>query len=214
MKSSLCLLAAVLAAAGAGCTNVERSRSFANPNVAPAVTAMQVCSNCHGIDGNSVSPNFPRLAAQQPAYLVAQLANFRSHHRSDPEGFFYMYGISQKLSDDQINGLADYFSKQVPNPNPANIDVQRLAEGQEIFEKGIPAKQVAACTACHGPKAEGMANFPRLANQHHNYLINQLLVFQDTEGRPGTPMKQVSHLLSREEMTAVADYLQTLPVNK
>src|SRR5271165_7141584 len=110
------------------CANPERSRDLGNPNVAPAVTAMQVCSNCHGLDGNSVSPNFPRLAGQQSAYLVAQLTNFRSHQRSDPEGFEYMWGISRKLTDDQIKGLADYFSKQVPQPNAA-ANAQQMATG-------------------------------------------------------------------------------------
>ena len=65
-------LLAVLALVS-GCSNLERSRDLANPAVAPAVTAVQVCSICHGIDGNSVSPNFPRLAAQPAGYLVAQL---------------------------------------------------------------------------------------------------------------------------------------------
>jgi cytochrome c553 len=212
MKPSLLLLAAAVLAAG--CTNIERSRSLANTNVRPEVTAQQVCSNCHGVDGNSVSPNFPRLAGQQQAYLVAQLTNFRSHQRSDPEGFFYMWGMSQKLSDDQIKGLAEYFSKQSPKPNDAPVDPQLVAQGKEIFEKGLPAKEVAACTACHGPKAEGMATFPRLANQHRNYMVGQLNVFQSTEGRPNTPMKQVTHLLQPRDMQAVTSYLQSMPVEQ
>ena len=59
MNKTLLALAAGLAVIGSGCSNLERSRDLANPNVPPAVTAVQVCSICHGIDGNSVSPNFP-----------------------------------------------------------------------------------------------------------------------------------------------------------
>jgi cytochrome c553 len=210
MKKTILSLAVALAALGSGCSNLERSRDLANPNVPPAVTAAQVCSNCHGLDGNSVSPNFPRLAGQQEAYIVAQLENFRSHHRSDPPGFEYMWGISGKLSDDQIKGLADYFSKQVPSPN-ASIDAAQITAGREIFEKGIPAKETAPCFVCHGPTGEGMASFPRLANQHQDYLVKQLHVFQETEGRPGTPMKQITHLLTHEEMEAVAGFLQAFP---
>jgi cytochrome c553 len=194
------------------CSNVERSRDLGNPNVPAAVTAVQVCSACHGKDGNSISPNFPRLAGQQSAYLVAQLENFRSHQRADPEGFEYMWGISRKLSDDQIKGLADYFSKQIAKPN-ATVDAQQMAAGKAIFENGVPAKETPPCMACHGPKAEGLATFPRLANQHQDYLIKQLSVFRNTEGRPGTPMKQVTHLLDQQEMTAVAGYLQSFPQN-
>ena len=46
---------AILATLG-GCSNLERSRDLSNPMVSPAVTAVQVCSNCHGVDGNSISP--------------------------------------------------------------------------------------------------------------------------------------------------------------
>jgi cytochrome c553 len=196
-----------------GCSNVERSRDLGNPQVPPAVTAVQVCSNCHGVDGNSVSPNFPRLAGQQAPYLVAQLENFRSHQRADPEGFEYMWGISRKLTDEQIKGLADYFSKQVSLPN-APVNAQLMADGKEIFEKGVPAKQAAPCLACHGTKAEGMASFPRLANQHQDYIVKQLNVFRDTEGRPGTPMKQITHSLDKQEIAAVAAYLQAFPQEK
>lgn len=211
MKGLPITLALALATIGAACTNLERSRDLANPNVSPAVTAVQVCSNCHGVDGNSVSPNFPRLAGQQQAYIVTQLENFRSHQRSDPPGFEYMWGISHSLTDAQIKGLADYFSKQVPLPNDAKVDAQQVAAGKVIFENGVPAKEAPPCIACHGAKAEGLATFPRLANQHQDYLVKQLHVFQETEGRPGTPMKQVTHLLTPQEMEDVAAYLQAFP---
>jgi len=210
MKSISLWSVLVILATTTGCTNLERSRDLANPNVPPAVTAAQVCSNCHGIDGNSVSPNFPRLAGQNSGYLVAQLENFRSHQRSDPPGFEYMWGISHHLTDDQIKGLADYFSKQIPQPN-ASVDKQQMALGKIIFENGVPAEEVAPCMACHGPKAQGIATFPRLAYQHQDYLVKQLHVFQETEGRPGTPMKQITHLLTPQEMQAVAGYLQAFP---
>lgn len=210
MKRYSWLPVLAILAAVSGCSNIERSRDLANPNVSPAVTAVQVCSNCHGVDGNSVSPNFPRLAGQGSGYIVAQLENFRSQQRSDPEGFEYMWGISHHLTDDQIKGLAEYFSKQTPAAN-APVDAQLMAAGKVIFENGVPAKEAAPCMACHGPSAQGIANFPRLANQHQDYLLKQLHVFQVTEGRPGTPMKQITHLLSDEEMRAVAGYLQAFP---
>jgi len=206
--SVLPVLAALVMASG--CSNLERSRDLANPAVPPAVTAVQVCSNCHGVDGNSVSPNFPRLAAQQTAYFVSQLENFRSHGRSDPAGFEYMWGLSHNLTDNQIKGLADYFAKQVPQHN-ATLDAKLLAVGKEIYEKGVPDKEAAPCMACHGPKAEGAANFPRLAYQHQDYMVKQLQVFQRTDERPNTPMTQIAHLLTNQEMRSVAAYLQSFP---
>lgn len=213
MKYKHIFLAVTLGMIGAGCSNIERSRDLANPKVSATTLAQQVCSNCHGIDGNSVSPNFPRLAGQLPGYIIAQLDIFKSHQRADPAGFEYMWGISHQLTDDQIKGLADYFSKQIPQPN-APMDAQQMAAGKVIFENGVPDKEAAPCMACHGSKGEGIATFPRLANQHQDYLMKQLNVFQRTDERPGTPMTQIAHLLSQQEMQAVAAYLQAFPNGK
>jgi cytochrome c553 len=191
------------------CVNDGRSRDLANPAIAPEVTAAQVCSACHGPQGNSSSPNFPRLAGQQASYLEAQLKAFRGHQRADLEGSEYMWGISRSLSDEQIKGLADYYAKQTPATNqPAAAD--QAAAGKAIFENGIPDKATPACQSCHGPTAEGMATFPRLASQHSAYLVKQLHVFHDNTGRPGTAMEQVAQHLDKHDMEAVAAYLQTL----
>ena len=82
----LVVVGAVLTGLAAGCANVERSRDTANPNVAGATLAMQVCSNCHGPTGNSVSPNFPNLAQQQQAYLDAHMLAIKDPSREEPAG--------------------------------------------------------------------------------------------------------------------------------
>lgn len=211
MKTSSLALLLGAAAAAAGCASPDRSRALNNPAVPARATAEQVCANCHGLDGNSVSPNFPRLAAQRPAYTVAQLSAFRSHGRADPAGFEYMWGLSRHLTDDQIKGLAEYFARQRPAPN-APGDPIRVAAGKEVFEKGILAANIPPCATCHGDGAQGKEAFPRLANQHAGYLVKQLEVFQKTNQRPeGAVMKAISHDLTRENMEAVAAYLQSMP---
>jgi cytochrome c553 len=196
----------------AGCAGTERSRNLYDPNVPAKVTAQQVCSNCHGIDGNSTSPNFPNLAAQQEAYFIAQLKSFKSHGRFDPEGFEYMWGISRSLSDEQIKGLAAYFAKQTPKANPPG-DTKLLSAGKEIFEKGVPAQNIPACMVCHGPQGQGNATFPRIANQHADYIMKQLHVFQRTDERPeGAVMKPIAHSLTAENVAAVAAYLDAMPL--
>jgi cytochrome c553 len=203
----------VLALAGcalAGCANLERSRDVGNPSVAGKTLALQVCSNCHGVDGNSVSPNFPRLAAQPQSYLVTQLKSFRGHDRRDPAGFEYMWGLSRKLTDAQIDDIATYFHDATPRPNPAgsgrNADV-----GKAVFEHGLPDQHVPACASCHGDHGQGHDQFPRLAGQHADYVRKQLFVFQRTDERPeGAVMKVVAHELAPAQITAVADYVQGL----
>ncbi len=197
-----------------GCSNIERSRNLADPSVPPAVTAVQVCSICHGVDGNSVSPLFPRLAGQPADYLVKELKEFREKRTSDPFAVAYMNGLSRHLTDEQINGLADYFSRRTPKPNAPVENAQELAAGQEIYEKGIPGKDVMPCMACHGAKGEGQGINPKLANQHQYYLVREMRDFKETDARPNTPMKDVTHSMSPEEMKAVAGYLQALPVEK
>ncbi|MCE1244509.1 c-type cytochrome [Oryzomicrobium sp.] len=202
--------AALLLAAG-GCVNLERSRDLGNPDVPAATLAAQVCSNCHGLDGNAPSPNFPSLAGQQKDYLEAQLRQFRGHNRLDPAGFEYMWGLSRKLTDAQIAGLADYFAAQRPrSPGPA---APALAEaGRRIFKDGLPDGNIPACATCHGEHGEGNATFPRLAYQHADYLYKQLVVFQRTDERPeGSVMKTIAHGLSGADMRAVAAYLQAFP---
>lgn len=206
-------LALALLGAGmlAGCSNIQRSRDLDNPRVPAVVMAQQVCSNCHGIDGVSVSPNFPILAAQPAPYLVAQLKEFKSHDREDPAGFEYMWGLSRSLTDEQINGLAAYFAGQPPPRRPPEASPQQRAAGQAIFTGGLPAKNIPACTTCHGASGQGNEIFPRLAGQHVDYVIKQLIVFQRTEQRPsGAIMKTVAHDLSGDDIKNVAAYVQSI----
>ena len=212
MKQKYLLLAVAAAVIGSGCSNIERSRDLVDPAVPGRVLALQVCSICHGVDGNSIAPDFPRLAGQQAVYITNQLNNFRSHQRSDPAGTEYMWGLSHHLTDQQIAGLAEYYSKQTPQPSGLSAaDPKLLAAGKEIYEKGVPEQNVIACVSCHGPKAQGIEAFPRLANQHADYIVKQLNVFQNTQGRPGTPMEYVVHPLTGENKDAIAAYLQAFP---
>jgi cytochrome c553 len=202
---------AALATLTVGCANPSRSRDLANPQVSGVTLAQQVCSTCHGVTGNSISPNFPRLAGQQPTYLSAQMQGFKNHSRSDPAGFEYMWGLSRSLTDEQIAGLAAYYAAQKPTPQPPEGAPERLAAGQAVFSGGVPEKGVPACASCHGPSAEGMATFPRLAGQHADYLVKQLVVFQRTDERPeGSIMKTVAHEMTPQNVTDVAAYLQSL----
>jgi cytochrome c553 len=209
MKRITLLLGITVVVVVAACAAPERSRNMADPQTLAQTLAEQVCSNCHGLDGNSISPNFPRLAAQQPNYLKAQLAGFRSHNRSDPAGFEYMWGLSRSLTERQIEGLADYFSRQTAAKRRA-VDPATLATGADIYQKGIPTQGVPPCMGCHGEDGKGTDQFPRLAGQHADYLVKQLNVFKRTDERPeGSVMKVIAHGLTNADVMHVAAYLQS-----
>ena len=212
MKSATLALLVAVAALSAGCVNTERSRDLSNPKVSATTLAQQVCSNCHGMTGTAVSPNFPNLAGQVEPYFVAQLNGFKSHGRHDPAGFEYMWGLSRSLTEDQIKGLADYYASQTMIPQRIEGNPRRLDAGRSIFTSGVAAAGVPACASCHGDHGQGMAAFPRIAGQHRDYLVKQLIVFQRTDQRPkGAVMKTVAHALTQQNIDDVADYLQALP---
>ncbi|MCC8404347.1 cytochrome c4 [Paraburkholderia sp. MMS20-SJTN17] len=191
----------------AGCHDMEHSRRIDDPAIAGKTIALQVCSNCHGVNGVSVSPTFPSLAGQQREYLVNQLMDFRAHRRSDPNAKIYMWGFTH-LSDAQIDELAAYFSSRPP-PAGGHADPLLVDNGKTIFVSGLPDKGVPACSSCHGAHGEGTGEFPRLAGQHADYIVKQLAIFQHTRQRPrGEVMSAICVKLTEEEMHSVAAFLE------
>ena len=172
-------------------------------------TAIGVCGTCHGPDGNSSNPMFPRLAGQHPGYLVRQLKSFKEETRGDPYAIAFMWGMASGLSDETIDALAQYYASQKMGPGKSH-DAATIARGRDIFEHGIPAEGVPACAACHGPDAMGSDTYPRLAGQHAEYILKQLASFQSNM-RNIAVMHGVAQNLRTPEMEAVAAYLESLP---
>jgi cytochrome c553 len=171
--------------------------------------AVTVCGTCHGTRGNSVHPKFPRLAGQNANYLAAQLKAFRGQSRGDPDAVGYMWGMAAELDDATIDALASYYSKQKPEPSPRG-DAALIARGRAVYEHGVESEGVPACGACHGPDGHGVADFPRLASQHAQYLLKQLASFQSNM-RNVAVMHGVAQNLRLQEMQAVAAYVEAAP---
>jgi len=170
--------------------------------------ADQVCASCHGTRGDSISPGFPKIAGQRAEYLEAQLKAFRDRTRADPMAQAYMWGMTSQLGDDTIKKLAGYYAGQQPaHGEPGNA--QLVQEGKLLYEKGIPAEKVQACITCHGSNAEGNGVFPRLAGQHAEYLVKQLVQFKSSlrEGANAPIMHGVTTALTFDQMQAVAAYV-------
>jgi cytochrome c553 len=167
--------------------------------------ATQVCGTCHGRDGNSISPLFPRLASQPAGYMEAQLKSFRDRTRADPPAVAYMWGMASQLDDETIKDLASYYASKAARPIPTNQSAA-LSLGKEIYEHGVADYGVPACKTCHGAAAGGNATAPRLAGQHAQYLAKQLAFFK-TKLRGNDPvMAAVCAELTTEQMQAVALY--------
>jgi cytochrome c553 len=171
--------------------------------------AVTVCGTCHGPQGNSTQPKFPRLAGQNANYLATQLKAFRSQARGDPDAIGYMWGMAAELDDDSIAALAAYYAAQKPEAGP-RADQAAVSRGREIYQNGITAEGVPACSSCHGPDARGQQDFPRLAGQHEQYILKQLSSFQSNM-RKVAIMHGVAQNLRVPEMESVAAYLQSQP---
>ncbi len=170
-----------------------------------------VCAACHGLDGNSTVPNWPKIAGQHEAYLTRQAILIRDGERPVPE----MVGIVANLSDQDIADLSAYFAGQTISPGAA--DEAQVALGERLYLAGNPDEGIPACTACHGPAGEGnpLAGYPHVAGQHATYTVNMLNKYRDgqtwgEEDANSTVMTGVARRLTDEEITAVASYIQGL----
>jgi len=194
-------LAAVLGAAGA--SNAQTGMSLAKLSPATRQVLETRCALCHGVEGESASAIYPRLAAQHPDYLVKQLGDFRDGRRKSET----MNEMAKDLSDETIRELAAWFSSRPPAVRRI-LDADLAAVGRYVFLKGNPYSGVAACASCHGEKGHGTQLLPRLAGQHPNYLVTQLKDFGKRERtNDNAVMHSIASKLTELEMHAVAVYL-------
>jgi len=84
--------------------------AFGADLVAGQEKVKQVCSACHGQDGNSQSPDYPKLGGQYPDYLAKALRDYKSGARKNP----IMAGFAATLTDKDIDNVAAYFASQPP----------------------------------------------------------------------------------------------------
>jgi cytochrome c553 len=170
------------------------------------------CAACHGADGNSMAPTFPKIAGQGERYLIKQIKDIRDGNRTSGQVASMMPFVTG-LSDEDIADLAAYFAAQAPTAGGAKEELVEL--GESIYRGGIASKNVPACLACHGPSGAGVdtAGFPRLAGQHDAYTAAQLKHFSNgerTNDGDSKMMRDIAYRLHEKEIEAVSSYIQGL----
>src|SRR6202789_2163663 len=132
-------------------------------DAAAGATKAKVCFACHGENGTSVAPIFPRLAGQRVDYLYHRLLTFKRASAKDP---YYskspMTAMVVPLSDSDMRDLAAFFSSQEPQPaapTPAVNPEPTVGpeKGERLFRTGDPARGIPPCQGCHGAEARGTA---------------------------------------------------------
>jgi len=164
-----------------------------------------VCSLCHGMDGESSSEVFPRLAGQHWEYVAKQLENFKSGKRDSTA----MSQMVATLKPDEMVALGKYFEKKKSTPTPAR-DPSLAAVGKYIYTSGNKFSGVPACAGCHGPDALGTVSLPRLAGQYASYTESQLNQFSKRQRtNDNAVMHTIVEKMTPLEMAAVAEYLSS-----
>jgi cytochrome c553 len=166
-----------------------------------------VCSACHGMDGNSTLPNYPKLAGRHPEYLVREMKEFISGTRKSD----IMSPILATLDPDDFKALGAYFGAQKPTSGQV-LDPKAAAIGRKLYLDGDEDKGVPACAGCHDADGSGNKRFPRLAGQHREYLIEQMHNFKNDVRNYAAArlMREVAKRLSDDEIKAVAEFLAGL----
>jgi cytochrome c553 len=179
----------------------------AKPDLAKGeATFTAVCAACHGADGNSPTPAYPKLAQQHPEYLVKQLQEFKSGKRVNP----LMVGFATMLSVEDMKNVG-YWVAAKKAVAGVSSDKTLVQMGERIYRGGIAERQIPACAGCHSPNGAGIpAQYPRLSGQHADYVAAQLTAFRDGVRQNSLQMTQVAAKLNDREIKAVADYVAGL----
>jgi cytochrome c553 len=179
------------------------------------------CAACHGADGNSAAPNFPKLAGQNAKYIYKQLMDMKSGRRVNP----MMVGLVADKTEQDFANLAVFYAQQKSGVNLA--DPALVGKGEKLFRGGNPQTGVAPCAGCHGPAGKGnsLAAFPKLGGQHADYVKVQLTAFRAAGRDDNTDQKRnndsakagelgimqmVAAKLSDKEIDALASYISGL----
>lgn len=171
----------------------------------PLETAIAVCATCHGVDGNSTDPRYPKIAGMDQVYLLRQLRAFASGQRRDET----MAGILATIDPGDFPRLARYYSERKPTPGKVS-DPELAARGKVLYHDDHTANGGRSCAGCHQPDGQGNARFPRVAGQHQAYALKQLEDFRSGRRATDRQMTAVAKGLTDEEMKALVEYMAGL----
>ena len=211
--AGLALLAATLSHA----QTAAPDNPFSTGKVDNGASKTAVCTACHGPNGNSANPEWPRLAGQSAVYIAEQLKLFKAEVRANP----VMMPMAAGLSDQDVDDVAVYYQAQTLQGLEA--DPSYWKAGEALYNRGDRARNIPACAACHGPGGRGnlVAGYPALRAQQSVYVVKQLNDYATGARYPGAKnpaqpsrngamMLTIAKRLTAEDIRNVASYVQGL----
>lgn len=191
-------------------------------DAAAGATKAAACAACHGADGNSVDPQYPKLAGQNERYIARQLALFKHGERES----VVMMPFAAPLTAQDMRDIGAHFAAMKVVPGVAddsaitegpNQGRKFFEVGERIFRAGKADGSVPACSACHGPTGTGNPGsaWPSIGGQHAGYVSRELTLFRDgtvwgKDKNANVIMSQVAAHLTDEEILALATYVEGL----
>ena len=188
-------------------------------------TKAGACAACHGLDGNAMQQNAPRIAGMPERYIADQLHLFKSGQRTSGMAAI-MAPFAGILSAQDMRDVGAWYASQKAGTGVAddttiaegpNQGMKFYQVGERLYRGGDAARGIPACMACHGPSGAGNPGpaYPSLHGQDSAYLARRL-----EEYRAGTTtytnaahfklMADVAKPLNDEEIRSLASYVQGL----
>jgi cytochrome c553 len=191
-------------------------------DAAAGETKVAICAACHGADGNSSDPQYPKLAGQHERYIARHLALYKNAERNNP----IMLGFAAMLSPQDMRDLGAFFASRRVQPGMADDSVigdgphagrKFYQVGESLYRGGDAERGIAACIGCHGPSGRGNPGppYPAIGGQHASYTAAQLSAFRGgtvhgTGANANEVMAGVAKYLTDEEIGALASYIEGL----
>ncbi|AKC86964.1 c-type cytochrome [Pseudoxanthomonas suwonensis] len=183
------------------------------------------CAACHGVDGNSVDPMYPRIAGQSERFIAKQLALFASGERHGGLAAV-MIPFAQALSPQDMRDVGAFYARQKAAAGVADdsevtdgayAGLKYFEIGQQLFRAGDAERGIPACAACHGPSGAGNPGppYPHVGGQMAEYTVRRLEEYRAGTTSEKDPasfhiMAKVANKLTDQEIGALASYLQGL----
>ena len=183
------------------------------------------CAACHGVDGNAMLQNAPRIAGMPERYLAEQLALFKHGERTSGLAAL-MTPYAAPLSNQDMRDLGAWYATQKAAAGVAddtviatgpNKGLKFYQVGERLYRAGDVARDIPACMACHGPSGAGNPgpSYPSLHGQETTYMVRRL-----EEYRAGVSiyknsahfnlMASIAKPLTDEEIRSLGSYVQGL----
>ena len=181
-----------------GAMTISAAASAAGPDAAMLSNA---CAGCHGTHGGSAGLTMPSLAGQSKTAIVEAMKKFRSGDRPAT----VMGRLAKGYTDEQIDLIGDFFSKQKVHFTHQTVDAAKAAKGASLQE--------ANCSRCHLEDGkEGKDDTPVMASQWLTYLQMQMALYESGKRKMPEKMAEKVKGLSKDDMDALLHFYAS--VNK